>query len=96
MQRIYLVIASTGEDSDHTESVVTAYLEKAHAEIHIERAREAARGIIDREMASSTYLDEKNPWDDQMTALSGELYYRVQEETLYFHIDEYIEERTRQ
>lgn len=45
MQKIYLVIGSTGEYSDHTQWTVCAYGDQVQAELHAAALRKAVDGL---------------------------------------------------
>lgn len=92
----YVVMGSTGEYSDHTEWAVAVYLEKEEAERHAELANKDVAGAESWTWSQRRGYTGKNPYDVDCDIDYTGTRYAVVEVPLVGHVDEYIEEYTRQ
>ncbi len=87
IDRVYLVVGSTGEYSDHTQWNVAAYTDKEQADLHAAAANEAVKGAEDMDWEERQLLKEQATLDAVMSISYTGTEYSVEEVPLFLHFD---------
>lgn len=96
MAKVYLVVGSTGEYSDHTQWTVCAYGDAEQAELHVAALRKAVEGL----KGHWRHEDEEDEGEVKAEAIRRTLdpscdvdctgvFYEVHEVDLWRHFDEF-------
>lgn len=102
MRKVYIIVGTTGEYSDHTQWNVATYIDKDQAQIHLERLNEQIKSLkLDRESNNRpkrSYSDRKQErtkiertLDPNITVDYTGVSYGIEEVELFQHFDEFQE-----
>lgn len=83
MKKVYIVMGSTGEYSDHQEWLVAAYFDKEKGKEHVEKAGARAREIERQRESRYSIPQGINEYDPYMLMYYTGTFYNLAEVDLY-------------